>query len=79
MSNAPYFIDGARAGLRLGHTSMKDSVVHDGLWDAFNDYHMGITAENPAQNMPSVASDGTHSRYVLSKNPLPQWKPGALR
>lgn len=49
MSNAPYFIDGARAGLRLGHTSMKDSVVHDGLWDAFNDYHMGITAENLAQ------------------------------
>ncbi|HDW3954484.1 TPA: acetyl-CoA C-acetyltransferase [Escherichia coli] len=49
MSNAPYFIDGARAGLRLGHTCMKDSVVHDGLWDAFNDYHMGITAENLAQ------------------------------
>ncbi|MFO6484899.1 hypothetical protein ACLBR5_20180 [Escherichia coli] len=44
-----YFIDGARAGLRLGHTSMKDSVVHDGLWDAFNDYHMGIIAENLAQ------------------------------
>ena len=48
MSNAPYFLDGARAGLRLGHTSLKDSVVHDGLWDAFNDYHMGITAENLA-------------------------------
>ncbi|MGE9806303.1 acetyl-CoA C-acetyltransferase, partial [Escherichia coli] len=31
-----------------GHASMKDSVVHDGLWDAFNDYHMGITAENLA-------------------------------
>lgn len=49
MSNAPYFLDGARAGLRLGHTSLKDSVVHDGLWDAFNDYHMGITAENLAE------------------------------
>ncbi len=49
MSNAPYFLDGARAGLRLGHVSMKDSVVHDGLWDAFNDYHMGITAENLAE------------------------------
>lgn len=48
MSNAPYFLDGARSGLRLGHTSLKDSVVHDGLWDAFNDYHMGITAENLA-------------------------------
>ncbi|EKJ8219172.1 acetyl-CoA C-acetyltransferase [Citrobacter sedlakii] len=48
MSNAPYLLDGARTGLRLGHASMKDSVVHDGLWDAFNDYHMGITAENLA-------------------------------
>lgn len=48
MSNAPYFLDGARSGLRLGHASLKDSVVHDGLWDAFNDYHMGITAENLA-------------------------------
>lgn len=48
MSNAPYFLDGARSGLRLGHASLKDSVVYDGLWDAFNDYHMGITAENLA-------------------------------
>lgn len=48
MSNAPYFLDGARSGLHLGHASLKDSVVHDGLWDAFNDYHMGITAENLA-------------------------------
>jgi len=49
MSNAPYLVDGARAGLRLGHSNMLDSVIHDGLWDAFNDYHMGITAENLAQ------------------------------
>ncbi|MGV8577796.1 thiolase family protein, partial [Pseudomonas aeruginosa] len=40
---------GARAGLRLGHAPMVDSVIHDGLWDAFNDYHMGITAENLAE------------------------------
>lgn len=49
MSNAPYLLDGARAGLRLGHSNMLDSVIHDGLWDAFNDYHMGITAENLAE------------------------------
>ncbi|WP_174510000.1 acetyl-CoA C-acetyltransferase [Klebsiella oxytoca] len=48
MSNAPYLIDGARAGLRVGHSSMQDSMIHDGLWDAFNDYHMGMTAENLA-------------------------------
>lgn len=48
MSNAPYLIDGARAGLRIGHSSMRDSMIQDGLWDAFNDYHMGVTAENLA-------------------------------
>ncbi|EPR2695333.1 TPA: acetyl-CoA C-acetyltransferase [Raoultella planticola] len=48
MSNAPYLIDGARAGLRVGHRSMQDSMIQDGLWDAFNDYHMGVTAENLA-------------------------------
>ena len=49
MSQSPYLMAGARAGLRLGHAQMVDSVIHDGLWDAFNDYHMGITAENTAE------------------------------
>ncbi|MBO1503048.1 acetyl-CoA C-acetyltransferase [Serratia proteamaculans] len=48
MSQSPYLINGARAGLRLGHGQLIDSVIQDGLWDAFNDYHMGITAENLA-------------------------------
>ncbi|CAI2472690.1 acetyl-CoA C-acetyltransferase [Serratia proteamaculans] len=49
MSQSPYLINGARAGLRLGHGQLIDSVIQDGLWDAFNDYHMGITAENLAE------------------------------
>lgn len=49
MSNAPYLLQGARAGLRMGHGQLLDSMLHDGLWDAFNDYHMGITAENLAE------------------------------
>ncbi|WP_283604276.1 acetyl-CoA C-acetyltransferase [Serratia proteamaculans] len=48
MSQSPYLMNGARAGLRLGHGQLIDSVIQDGLWDAFNDYHMGITAENLA-------------------------------
>ncbi|WEF30061.1 acetyl-CoA C-acetyltransferase [Klebsiella aerogenes] len=48
MSNAPYLVNGARDGLRFGHASMQDSMIQDGLWDAFNDYHMGMTAENLA-------------------------------
>ena len=46
MSLAPYVLPAARTGLRMGHASMIDSMISDGLWDAFNDYHMGITAEN---------------------------------
>jgi len=46
MSLAPYVLPAARTGLRMGHANMLDSMISDGLWDAFNDYHMGITAEN---------------------------------
>ncbi|WHY70337.1 acetyl-CoA C-acetyltransferase [Fictibacillus enclensis] len=46
MSRAPYLLDNARTGLRMGDGKMSDSMIHDGLWCAFNDYHMGMTAEN---------------------------------
>ncbi|MED2972666.1 acetyl-CoA C-acetyltransferase [Fictibacillus sp. B-59209] len=46
MSAAPYLLNDARNGLRMGDGKLVDSMVHDGLWCAFNDYHMGITAEN---------------------------------
>lgn len=49
MSLAPYVLPKARTGLRMGHAQLLDSMIQDGLWDAFNDYHMGITAENLAQ------------------------------
>ncbi|MDQ7985256.1 acetyl-CoA C-acetyltransferase [Pseudomonas sp. G34] len=46
MSLAPYVLPKARTGLRMGHGQLVDTMISDGLWDAFNDYHMGITAEN---------------------------------
>lgn len=46
MSAAPYAVPSGRYGARMGHTSMIDTMIQDGLWDAYNDYHMGITAEN---------------------------------
>ncbi|SEJ16293.1 acetyl-CoA C-acetyltransferase [Azotobacter beijerinckii] len=46
MSLAPYVLPKARTGLRMGHAQLVDSMIEDGLWDAFHDYHMGITAEN---------------------------------
>jgi acetyl-CoA C-acetyltransferase len=45
MSRAPYMLDRARDGYRLGHGQLTDLMVHDGLWDVYNDYHMGIAAE----------------------------------
>jgi acetyl-CoA C-acetyltransferase len=49
MTNAPYLLPNARKGYRLGNQQVVDSMVHDGLWDIYNDYHMGITGENVAE------------------------------
>ncbi len=49
MSATPYLMPTARNGARLGHTQMLDSMVNDGLWDIYNDYHMGNTAELVAE------------------------------
>jgi acetyl-CoA C-acetyltransferase len=48
MTRAPYLLPSGRFGARMGNAELIDSMVHDGLWDAFNDIHMGITAENLA-------------------------------
>lgn len=49
MSMAPYALKNARYGYRMGNAPMVDTMVNDALWDVFNDYHMGITAENVAE------------------------------
>ena len=49
MSNTPFYLPALRSGARMGNTQAVDGMVKDGLWDAFNDYHMGTTAENIAE------------------------------
>ena len=49
MSNCPYLLPGARTGYRFGNAEVVDSMVHDGLWDVYNDFHMGMTAELVAE------------------------------
>lgn len=49
MSSVPYIVPKARWGHRMGNGAMVDPLVHDGLWDIFNNYHMGMTAENIAE------------------------------
>lgn len=59
MSNAPYLLSKARTGYRLGHGELIDSMLRDGLWDAYNDFHMGNAAELCAKecNVPREAQD----------------------
>ena len=61
MSRAPYVLEKARFGYRMGDGQLIDEMIHDGLWDVFNDCHMGITAEN-------ICSD-----YHLSREELDQF------
>lgn len=49
MSNCPYLLTQARTGYRLGNAELIDSMIHDGLWEAYENYHMGITAELVAE------------------------------
>lgn len=49
MSNTPYVIHGAKSGFKFGHQQMRDSMILDGLWDSFNDFHMGLAAEYTAE------------------------------
>lgn len=49
MSNAPFLLNEARWGARMGNKKLVDEMITDGLWDVYNDYHMGVTAENVAE------------------------------
>ena len=57
MSQSPYLIPKARWGARMGDNQIIDEMIKDGLWDAFNDYHMGITAENVAEKYNITRED----------------------
>ncbi len=54
MTNAPHLLLKARAGLRLGNGELVDSMVHDGLWDVYHDYHMGCTGELVAEKFSAT-------------------------
>ena len=72
MSNAPYLMKGARAGLRLGNSELLDSMITDGLWDVYENFHMGMTAELVAEKYgisraeQDAYSVESHRRAVLA-------------
>ncbi len=66
MSNCPYLLPKAREGYRLGHGNVVDSMVHDGLWDAFEDFHMGNTGEVVAEKYK--VSRESQDEYALGSH-----------
>ena len=67
MSQSPYVIKKARFGLKMGNGEIVDSMISDGLWDVFNDYHMGVTAENVAQKY-NVTREEQDEFSAISQN-----------
>lgn len=67
MSAAPHLLPGSRDGFRMGDAKLIDSMIVDGLWDAFNDYHMGITAENVARQF-DISRQAQDAFAVASQN-----------
>jgi acetyl-CoA C-acetyltransferase len=67
MSNAPYLLPKARYGYRMGHGEIIDSMIFDGLTDIFNNYHMGVTAENIAEQW-GISREEQDYFALLSQN-----------
>ena len=67
MSAAPHVLNGSRDGFRMGDAKMVDSMIVDGLWDVFNQYHMGVTAENVAKEQ-AVTREEQDEFAVKSQN-----------
>ncbi len=63
MTNSPYLLPKAREGLRLGHGQILDSMITDGLWDAYEDFHMGMTAELVAEKYQVSRADQDRFAY----------------
>jgi acetyl-CoA C-acetyltransferase len=67
MSAAPHVLLGSRDGFRMGDAKLVDSMIHDGLWDVYNQYHMGVTAENVAKEY-GVTREEQDTFAALSQN-----------
>jgi acetyl-CoA C-acetyltransferase len=74
MTNAPYLLPQARKGYRLGNGQVIDSMVHDGLWDIYNDYHMGITGENVAEKYGITREEQDEFAVHSHRKAVAAWK-----
>ena len=74
MTNAPYLLQQARKGYRLGNGKVIDSMVHDGLWDIYNDYHMGVTGENVAEKYGITREEQDEFAVNSHRKAVAAWK-----
>ena len=79
MTNAPYLLDSkARQGYRMGHATVMDVMIKDGLWCAINDYHMGITAENVAEKYKISRQDQDQLAFASQSKAIKAIESGAF-
>ncbi|MCU1285664.1 MAG: acetyl-CoA acetyltransferase family protein [Acidobacteriales bacterium] len=74
MTNTPYLLPNARKGYRLGNGQIVDSMVHDGLWDIYNDYHMGNTGENVAEKYGITRQEQDEYALNSHRRAIAAWK-----
>jgi acetyl-CoA C-acetyltransferase len=74
MTNAPYLLPQARKGYRLGNGQVIDSMVHDGLWDIYNNYHMGVTGENVAEKYGIKREEQDEFAVHSHRKAIAAWK-----
>lgn len=79
MSNAPYFLPKARVGYRLGNGDLVDGVIHDGLWDSFNNFHMGSAAELIARKFKVTREDQDRFAVESHEKAVAAQKSGAFK
>src|ERR1700758_5260070 len=76
MTNAPYLLPQGRSGFRMGDSVVVDSMVRDGLWDAFNNYHMGITGENVAETHSITREEQDGYALASHRKASAAWREG---
>ena len=79
MSNAPYLVRNLRRGLKYGHAQLLDSMIVDGLWDAYEDYHMGVTGELVARRFKITRREADEFAYESHMRAAKASKAGRFR
>ena len=79
MTNTPYLLPQGRSGFRMGNATVVDSMIHDGLWEIFNDYHMGVTGENVAEKHGFTREQQDEFALNSHRKATAAWREGYLR